>query len=80
MERRKKRRGYPFGDAAVKFTIDASVFVASARSDEPNYLISRDFLREAQTHEVYCPSLVLVECAAAIARQTRDPSLAEELV
>jgi predicted nucleic acid-binding protein len=64
----------------VKFTIDASVFVASARSDEPNYLMSRKSLREAQTHEIYCPTLVLAECSAAIARQTGDPSLAEELV
>jgi predicted nucleic acid-binding protein len=64
----------------VKCTIDASVFVASARYDEPGYLISREFLREAQDYEIYCPSLVLAECAAAIARQTDDPSLAEELV
>ena len=64
----------------MKCVIDASVFVASARSDEPNYLISRKFLREAQTHEIYSPTLVLAECAAAIARQTGDPSLAEELV
>jgi predicted nucleic acid-binding protein len=64
----------------VKCTIDASVFVASARYDEPGYLISREFLREAQAYEIYCPSLVLAECAAAIARQTDDPSLAEELV
>lgn len=64
----------------MKCTIDASVFVASARYDEPGYLISREFLREAQAYEIYCPSLVLAECAAAIARQTDDPSLAEELV
>jgi predicted nucleic acid-binding protein len=64
----------------VKCAIDASVFVASARSDEPNYLLSRKFLRDAQTQEIYCPTLVLTECAAAIARQTKDPSLAEELV
>jgi len=64
----------------VKYVIDASVFVASARSDEPHYLISRKFLREAQTLDIYCPTLVLAECAAAIARQTNNPSLAEELV
>ena len=63
----------------MKCVIDASVFVASARSDEPNYLISRKFLREAQTHEIYCPTLVLAECAATIARQTGDSALAEEL-
>jgi len=64
----------------VKCTIDASVFVASVRYDEPGYLISREFLREAQAYEIYCPAPVLTECAAAIARQTDDPSLAEELV
>ena len=30
--------------------------------------------------EVYCPTLALAECAAAIARQTDDPYLARELV
>jgi predicted nucleic acid-binding protein len=64
----------------MRCTIDASVFVASARSDEPNYLLSRRFLRDAQSLEVYCPTLALTECAAAIARQTGDPSLAEEIV
>ena len=64
----------------MRCTIDASVFVASARSDEPNYLLSRKFLRDARSMEVYCPTLALVECAAAIARQTSDPNLARELV
>jgi len=64
----------------MRCTIDASVFVASARSDEPNYLLSRKFLREAHSLEIYCPTLALAECAAAIARQTDDPSLAAELV
>ncbi|MCK9566529.1 MAG: type II toxin-antitoxin system VapC family toxin [Methanothrix sp.] len=64
----------------MKWVIDASVFVASARSDEPNYQMSREFLRKTQNYEIYCPTLVLAECAAAISRQTDDPSLAEELV
>lgn len=64
----------------MKWVIDASVFVASARSDEPYYQMSREFLRKAQIHEIYCPTIVLAECAAAISRQTDDPSLAEELV
>lgn len=64
----------------MRCTIDASVFVASARSDEPNYLHSRRFLREMFSQEVYCPTLVLPECAAAISRQTNNPSLAQELV
>lgn len=64
----------------MKWVIDASVFVASARSDEPDYQMSREFLRKAQNYEIYCPTLVLAECAAAISRQTDDPSLAEELI
>ena len=64
----------------MRCTIDASVFVASARSDEPNYPQSRRFLKAAQSLEIYCPSLALAECAAAIARQTGDPALAGEIV
>ncbi len=30
--------------------------------------------------EVYCPTLALAECAAAVARQTNDPALAKELI
>ena len=64
----------------MRCTIDASVFVASARSDEPKYLHSRRFLREIFSQEIYCLTLVLPECAAAISRQTNNPSLAQELV
>ncbi|HNX39520.1 MAG TPA: PIN domain-containing protein [Methanothrix sp.] len=64
----------------MKCTIDASVFVASARSEEANYLQSRRFMHHAKSMEIYCPALVLAECASAIARQTDEPSLAEELV
>jgi predicted nucleic acid-binding protein len=64
----------------VRCTIDASVFVASARSDESNYLTSRRFLSEARSEEVYCPTLALAECAAAIARQTGDCHMAGEMV
>lgn len=35
---------------------------------------------QAQEEEVYCPTLVLPECAAAIARRTGDPDLARQLV
>lgn len=64
----------------MRITIDASVFVSSARSDEPDYLLSRTFLRKARSMKIYCPSLALAECAAAIARQTNDPHLARELI
>jgi predicted nucleic acid-binding protein len=61
-------------------TIDASIFVAAARSVEPNHIPSRSFLQKVQSSHVYCPTLALAECAAAIARPTGDSSLAEELV
>lgn len=52
----------------MKITIDASVFVAAARPAEPHYLESRAFIPEAQkvNIEVICPTLVLLECGAAL--------------
>ncbi|MBN1236019.1 MAG: hypothetical protein JW999_08230 [Methanotrichaceae archaeon] len=64
----------------MRCTIDASVFVASARSDEPNYLLSRKFLRDARSMKVAAPLSPWPKCAAAIARQTGDPCLARELI
>jgi predicted nucleic acid-binding protein len=63
-------------------TIDASVFVAAVRMEEEHYAVSRRFLHyvRAQAVNVFCPNLVLPECAAAIARPTGDSALAEELV
>jgi predicted nucleic acid-binding protein len=63
-------------------TIDASVFVAAARVEEEHYAASRRFLQQVQALgvTVFCPTLVLAECAAAIARPTGDEALAGELV
>jgi predicted nucleic acid-binding protein len=63
-------------------TIDASVFVAAARPQESHYSVSRQFLRQARSKDatIFCPALVLPECAAAILRPTGDIALAEELV
>ena len=65
----------------MSYTIDASVFVAAVRLEEEQYAASREFLQQvrAQTTDVFCPCLVLPECAAAIARPTGDTALAEEL-
>ena len=62
-------------------TIDASVFVAAVRLEEDHYTVSREFLRQAREEAVtvLCPTLVLPECAAAIARPTGDSALVEEL-
>lgn len=63
-------------------TIDASVFVAAARAPEAHHAASLEFLRlvEEQTGNLFCPTLVLAECSAAIARQTNRPILAERTV
>ena len=66
----------------MNLTVDASVFVAASRADEVHYQASRQFLQQirAQQCDLFCPTLVLPECAAAIARPTADARLAEELV
>jgi predicted nucleic acid-binding protein len=66
----------------MRITIDASVFVAGMRPSEPHYAESRAFILEAQMAkvEVICPTLVLPECSAAIARRTGNPLLAAGLV
>ena len=66
----------------MNLTVDVSVFVAASRADEVHHQASRQFLQQiqAQQCDLYCPTLVLPECAAAIARPTADARLAEELV
>jgi predicted nucleic acid-binding protein len=63
-------------------TIDANVFVAAVRLEETHHAISRRFLAriQAKAVAVFCPTLVLPECAAAIVRPTDDVALTEELV
>ena len=66
----------------MNYTIDANVFVASARANEPEHLTSIDFLTalQAQGITVFCPSLVLAESSAAISRRTGDAVAAMALV
>jgi predicted nucleic acid-binding protein len=66
----------------MNLTVDASVFVAAARMEEIHYPASLRFLLEtrAQDTSLFCPILILPECAAAIARPTGDATLGEELV
>ena len=66
----------------MNFTIDASIFVATAHAPEVHHAASLEFLRkiEEQVVHLFCPTLVLAECAAAIARQTDRPILAERIV
>ncbi len=66
----------------MSLTIDASVFVAASRASESNHTVSLDFLRlvEEQGANIFCPTLALAECAAAIVRRTDREDLAERLV
>jgi len=64
----------------MRLTIDASVFVSAARTSEKNYSLSYQFLRNAKGAKIFCPTLVLVECGAAIARPTGDSLLSEKLI
>jgi len=66
----------------MKCTIDASVFVAIARADEAQHADSVDFLRQLRRQgvPVFCPSLVLPECAGAISRPTGGSEDARRLV
>lgn len=65
----------------MNFTIDASVVVSLARASEETHAASFDFLREVRRRNgnFFCPSLILAECSAAIARQTENPALAERM-
>ncbi|HUT37264.1 MAG TPA: PIN domain-containing protein [Planctomycetota bacterium] len=66
----------------MNWTVDASVFVAAAREVEPHHAESLAFLHELHLGAlpVICPTLVLPESAAAIARRTGDDALADEVV
>ena len=64
----------------MNLTIDASVFVSAARSSEALYPISYKFLQKVKGSKIFCPTLVLSECGAAIARPTGDSILSRKLV
>lgn len=63
-------------------TIDASVFVATARADEAQHTVSLKFVRwvRGQRMPIFCPTLVLPECAGAIAKPTGESADAQQLV
>ena len=64
------------------FVIDASVFVADARLQEPFHADANLLLETLAAHQcvMYVPVIVLSEIAAAIARGADDPELACEAV
>ena len=59
-------------------TLDANVFVAASITTEIHNRDSQALLTHLRTRdiEVYCPSLVIAETVAAIARPTGDAKLA----
>ncbi len=66
----------------MSYTIDANVFISAAFSKEIHHQESLSFLKTVRKHEedIFCPALILAECASAIARQTNKPVLAERTV
>jgi len=66
----------------MSYTIDASVFVAAARPAETDHAASLQFLEQIQQGQLSttCPTLLLAECAAAVARATEDEALAEQVI
>jgi hypothetical protein len=66
----------------MNVTVDASVFVAQAKEGEPFAAANREsILRlEQPPWQVVCPSLVLPECAGALAWALDEPALSEALV
>jgi len=64
----------------MNLTIDASVFVSSARPSDKLYTTSFKFLKSVRGTKIFCPTLVLSECGAAIARPTGDSVLSRKLV
>lgn len=64
----------------MNLTIDASVFVSAARPSEKLYPMSYRFLQRVKGSKIFCPTLILSECGAAIARPTGDSALSKKLV
>jgi len=65
----------------VNFTLDASVIVSLARASEETHAASFEFLREVRRRDekIFCPTMMLAECAATVARQTDQPALARRM-
>lgn len=62
----------------MRYTIDASVFISAFIASEPQHQSSRACLATLATMpiRIFCPNLLLVETAAAIARVTGDDAQA----
>ena len=80
MEEQEERFGDSCRDEEMNLTIDASVFVSAARPSEKQYSRSYWFLHRVNGAKIFCPTLLLAECGAAIARPTGDSLLSGRLV
>lgn len=67
----------------MNYVVDASVFVSAAQAKDVHYADSVAFfgqLSATPDTNVFCPTLLLPEYAASIARRTDDTALAESLI
>jgi predicted nucleic acid-binding protein len=66
----------------MSVVIDANIWVSSVKSNESAYEETRQFLSRVIEREtqVFCPTLVLPECVAAIIRTTGNSRLADNMV
>ncbi len=66
----------------MSVVVDASVILAAAQETEEGYEASDRFLASLETLKdpVYCPALVIPECAGAMARRTRRAEMGRRLV
>lgn len=62
--------------------VDASVWASILMSTDSNHAVSLAWWQRFTGHggAIYAPSLLLVEVAAALARQTRQPAMAQRAV
>jgi predicted nucleic acid-binding protein len=62
----------------MSYTLDANVFVADAITTDVHHRDSKSFLNalSRRTEEIFCPTLVITETVAAIARPTGNMALA----
>ncbi len=63
-------------------TVDANVFVSALIPSDSNFKDSIAFVDRVKSRgsSIYCPSLILPECAGAVVRPTGDLPLAQKAV
>lgn len=66
----------------MSYTVDANIFVAAIRPAEVHNVFSRELLQHLQQQRtfVFCPTLVIPESVAAIARISDDTTLIDRVI